>query len=1097
MKADTYEVADPAGADNSPPSLRVELFRGFRVKFGDRYIPDANWRTQKARSLVKLLCLAQAHRLHREELMDLLWPELEAKAAANNLRVTLHAARRALNPSRSPGTQSVLHLGDNVIVLDAGDAGDALCIDVDVFQFAAASARQNQDPGSYQTAIDLYTGDLLPEDRYEDWATGPRERLRATYLGLLAGLAHLLEARGAAEQAIVVLQRLVVEEPTDEEANVGLMRHYASTGQRRLALRQYQRLRAILREELDVEPDPDTQGLYAAILSGRFPTESSSQAIAFSPARRHDLPAPLTSFIGRERALASITKLLTGTRMITLTGVGGSGKTRLALTVAHGLAERMDEYPHGVSLVELSALVDPELVPTAIAQALGIPPQSGRSPLDTLTEALRDKQLLLLMDNCEHLIDTCAQVIAELLAVCPSLHVLATSREVLHAPGELVWRVPPMAFPEELPGSGQALDEEQLLNYESVRLFYERAKFVQPEFSLTSQNAAAVVQICQRLDGLPLAIELAAVRVGILSPQQIAARLDMALEFLQGGGRAVSARQQTMRGTLDWSYDLLSEPERRLLERLAVFAGGWMLDAAERIGAGGVVAVNDVLELLAQLVDKSLVVTRLGPGGDVRYAFLEPVRQYAKEWLAACDDVDKIYQRHAEFYMAIAEQVEAGLNGPAQAEWLERVETEHDNIRAALAWALERDNELGDQLATAMWRFWYMRGHLREGRGWLTRALSLIETLQPPLRAEVFRAAGSLAWCDGDYEDAHALSEQALALFRSLGDTRGIRDTLTVLGTTFINQGKYEQGKRYHEESLELEREAGDAWGISRSLGSIAELMFYQGDYETAHRYWVESLAINRELKDTWGVAITLNNIGEILRSQGNLERAYEQFAESMTLFQELDFKHGIAAARSNLAEIHLEWNQYDDAERLLHEVLEISRDLDHPAVIANVLEITAKLAAIRGQTERAAQLFGAADALREHLGIPLTPTERAKLEPWINIPCPEHSEVLQQAWSDGRKMSVDQALDYACEMRSQPTAPPVAPLTPREREIVELVSTGLTNQQIAAQLSISTRTADTHVSNVLRKLGLASRSAIREWAIEHQLLPDASSSGS
>jgi len=543
----------------------VELLGGFRVSVGSRAVGEDGWRLRKARGLVALLALEPGHRMHRERLMDLLWPDLDAGAAANNLRYALHVARRTLDPD--PAAASChLRLEGELLALCPGGM---LWVDVEAFEEAAANARRLGEPAVYRAAIELYAGELLPRDRYEEWAEERREGLRRDHLALLVGLAWLHEGCGELEPAIEALRRVVAEERTHEVAHAGLMRLYAIAGRRDEALKQYERLREVLSQALDTAPDAESRLLHGGILAGKLPTALPSQAEERRerPGFQHNLPTPRTSFVGREHELVEVGRLLTMSRLLTLTGAGGSGKTRLALEVARGL---VGAYPDGVWLVELAGLSEGALVAQAVAGRLGVREQPSRPLAGTLVDVLRERSLLLVVDNCEHLVDEAARLVETLLDGCPRLRVLATSREVLGIAGELTWRVPSLSLPEPRrpPAAGE------LHAYGSSRLFVERARSRRPGFMLTPENVRAVAEICTRLDGIPLAIELAAARMGVLSAPQIAERLGDSLGLLTEGGRTAPPWHRTLTGALDWSHELLSEPERALFRRLSVFAGG-------------------------------------------------------------------------------------------------------------------------------------------------------------------------------------------------------------------------------------------------------------------------------------------------------------------------------------------------------------------------------------------------------------------------------------------------------------------------------------------------------------------------------------------
>jgi len=664
---------------------------------------------RKAASLVKLLALAPGHRLHREQAMETLWPELGRQAASNNLRQTLHAARRALESDSLVRSRYLASEDESLVLCPEGQ----LWVDSEAFEEAAKNAHRSRDPAAYEVALDLYAGELLPGDRYEEWAEKHRRRLRETYLSLLLGLARLHEDRADYDSAAEVLRRSVGEDPTREEAHVGLMRLYALKGSKGEALAQYGRLEAILLTELGTKPAASSRALKEEIAAGRFPPKDA-HPLGSPPAElpgvvKHNLPAARTSFVGRQREIVEIKRELTMTRLLSLIGVGGSGKTRLALEVAKDL---VGAYPDGVWLVELASLSEGDLVPQAVAKAVGVLERPGQPLADTLAEYLRATSVLLVVDNCEHLADSAADLLDTLLDSCPRLRVLATSRAALGLAGEVVWRVPSLSVPDtdRLPAPGE------MTRYEAVRLFAERARLKLPAFQLASEDAPAVAEVCSKLEGIPLAIELATARMGTLSVRQISERLQDPLSLLSVGGRTAVSRQQTLRGTLDWSYELLSEFERALFGRLSVFAGGWTLEATEAVGTGEGIEEADVLDVLSGLVDKSLVVAEATEGSGVRYRMLEPIRQYAQEKLEESGEAEEVRRRHASFFLTLAEEAEPRLRGPEDMEWLERLEAEHDNLRAALSWALERgEAEPGIRLAGALWRFWEARGYYGEG----------------------------------------------------------------------------------------------------------------------------------------------------------------------------------------------------------------------------------------------------------------------------------------------------------------------------------------------------------------------------------------------
>src|SRR5215211_7750321 len=784
-------------------TIRVWLLGGFRVSVDSRIITQDGWRLRKAATLVKLLALAPGHRTHREQAMDLLWPESGRKAASNSLRSTLHTARKVLDPAT--GSRYLASEDESLVLCPEGN----LWVDVDAFEEAAATARGAKEPATYRAALDLYEGDLLPEDRYEEWTEGRREELRQLYLALLLELAVLHEDRNELGLAIEALRKTTAKEPVFEEAHVSLMRLHALSGRPERALAQYERLRDTLTRGLGTRPAEATRRLRDEIAAGRVPMAPSVglfQEEELGGAGKHNLPAPRTSFVGREREMVEVKRMLATTRLLTLTGAGGSGKTRLALEVARDL---IGVYPDGVWLVGLARLSEGDLVPQTVAAALRVPERPGQALAGTLVEALSDKELLLVLDNCEHLVEAAAQLVDTLLDSCPHLRVLATSREPLGTPGEVNRVVPLLSLPartdEELNGMSAV---DRLMGFEATRLFVDRARLRLPDFELTQKNAGAVARVCRKLDGMPLAIELATARMGALAVEQVAQRLNASLDVLSGANRTAAPRQQTLRATIDWSHRLLSEAEQRIFRRFSVFAGGWTLEATETVCSGGGIEQVEVLDLLGGLVDKSLVAAGASTGGAVRYRMLEPIRQYATEKLEESDDADEVKGRHAAFFLALAEEAEPELAGPQQNVWVERLEGEHDNIREALSWVLERgEGELALRLGAALWRFWHVRGYLSEGTRWMEQALAGGGPAPAQTRVKVLEGMGWLVQLLGDTERAEATYEEMLKLSRELGDKGNTATALNSLGTLALAQGDNERARAQLEENLEVLRE--------------------------------------------------------------------------------------------------------------------------------------------------------------------------------------------------------------------------------------------------------------------------------------------------
>ena len=826
-------------------AVQIRLFGAFAVSVGGEVVPEGAWRLRKAKSLVKLLALAPERRVHREQATELLWPERAREAAANNFHQALYVARRALEAAGAEAS-AVLPLRDDMLVLYPGGRVE---VDVDAFEAAVARARETGELSDYRAALEVYGGELLPEDRYEAWAVGRREAVSEAHLGLLLELSARLAEDGDAPAAVEVLERAVVIDPLHEEAHRALMRLFAAGGRRQQALEQYHQLREALSRDLEAEPDPQTGRLYRALLRGEVDPDPPERRPRLARARatggrvaepaRHNLPIALTSFIGRDRELREVARLLDRNRLVTLTGAGGSGKTRLALEAA---TARLGAGHDGVWLVELAGLGDPALVPAATASALGLTLPSQRPALEGLGAQLSQSRRLLILDNCEHLVAACAVVAEHLLGACSGLRILATSREPLRVPGEVTWRVPSLT----LPAPGRSVKPAELASYESVRLFCERAGDVASGFALGEDNAGAVAEICLRLDGMPLALELAAARVGALSPAQIAERLGDCLAVLTAGSRSALDRQQTLRATLSWSHALLTTAERALFRRLGVFAGTFALEAAEEVAAGEGVDERQVADLLGRLVDKSLVVAEQDAGG-YRYRLLEPMRQYARELLVEAGEATTVEARHHAFYLELARAAdpEGASAGPIVAAG--RLEADHDNLRAALGWALRHEPEQALRLAVHMWPMWMAGSHFQEGSRWLQAALAAAPA-PTELRAEALRAACGLEVRLGRTGGVSELGIERVEIFRALGDRRAVAHALDEVGVYEYMAGRYDRAERLYAESRALAEELDDRKVAAAVLHSVGVLAQCRGDFAGAREALLDSLARLREV---------------------------------------------------------------------------------------------------------------------------------------------------------------------------------------------------------------------------------------------------------
>ena len=954
--------------------LAIRLLGGFAV-LRDGVPLTGPWRTEKARTLVKLLALAPDQLLHRDQALEYLWPELDPAAAANNLYFTLHAARRMLDAAGGTGATSLIFRAGLLRLAPPG----GLATDVAAFEAAAGEALGGGEAARYEAAIALYAGELLPEDRYADWASGRRERLQETYLALLGRLAEMHAGREEWATAIGLLERVVEEDATREEGHAGLMRALTASGQRGRALRQYAELRAILRREVDAEPDAATQALYTAILA------SGNPMVAVAPASaptRGNVPVALTRFIGREDEIARLGGLLTpgangdGARLVTLTGSGGCGKTRLALEVATG---RAAAFADGVWLVELVALDDPAMVSNAVAQALGVREVPGQAVTETLVVELRPKALLLILDNCEHLLDACAELVARLLAACPLVRLLATSREALQLPGEVIWRVPSLGVPPDAGPLRGGRGREAALGGEAARLLLDRIALRRPAFAPTDEDATAVATICRRLDGIPLALELAAGRAAYLTLPQIAARLDDALGLLTGGGRAALSRHQTLRATLEWSYGLLDRDERLLLGRLAIFAGGCTLEAAESVCAVDMAATVSILDVLARLVDKSLVQIE-EERGELRYRLLEMTRQFARERLGEGEAAAALRERHLAYYVTLAEEIEPRLRGAQQARWFGVLDREEDNLRAALRRALDwHDAEHALRLAGALFQFWVTRWKLGEGGDWLEGALDLAESHRyPAARAKALIGLGGLSWRFGDPARAEASLREGLHLARSL-------DLAALAGHALIHLSYLRQ-----------------------SLGE-----------PDAEDHALEAATVLRAAHDLPGLCSAMNTLGEWARLRGDYRQAIQRYEEAQTIAREIGEQFSIALVSFNLSFAYLRCGDAAGARAALAESTRLNLSLGKIGVEGPTLEAAAALACVGEQPPLAARFFGAAQSW--HVA-----AARARRDPADQAEYDFHAEraraalgaaAYATAWEDGRALplaeSFAEALDY------------------------------------------------------------------------------------
>jgi non-specific serine/threonine protein kinase len=988
--------------------LKVYLLGGFRLLYGQTPVTAIN--TPRLQSLLAYLVLHRHAPQPRYHLAFLFWPDSTEAQARTNLRYLIHQLRHAL-----PQVDQFLDSGDGALQWRT----DTLFkLDIADFEQAVAQAAQAEQAGDHpeaqanlEQALSLYQGDLLPSC-YDDWLLAERERLRQMFGATLERLILRLEQEGDYRSAIRYAQQLLQHDPLQEVTYQHLIRLHALSGDRASAVRLYHTCVTVLERELGVAPSSATQATYEELRLKTPPKPPPAPpALSLPPTPRHNLPIPLTSFIGRVGEQVQVRQLLTTTRLLTLTGPGGCGKSRLALVVA---TDQAPDYPDGAWLVELATLTGPALLPQAVATTLDIREEPQRPLVATLTSALQSRVLLLVLDNCEHLVEACALLAQTLLSACPHLQILVTSREALGLVGETVWPVPSLSLPD----SRLLPPVDRLGQVEAIQLFVERARAALPTFALTDENAPAVTQVCHRLDGMPLAIELAAARVKLLTVQQIAARLDDRFKLLTASSRASIPRHQTLRAAIDWSYDLLSEQERVLFRRLAVFEGGFTLEATEVVCTGRGIEVGEILDLLSHLVDKSLIVVMQQQDREARYRLLETIRQYGRDKWLGTGETEIVRQQHATYYLALAEQAELKLQGQEQLAWLDRLEVEHDNLGAALRWS--QADEIGLRLAGALGLFWYLHGHWNEGRGWLEGILTQVLD-RTPARAKALMSSGMLAHYQGDYEQAVLLLEESLALYRELGDKGGSARSLYELGHIASDQGHYEQAASFLGDSVMLFRQAADKWGAALSLCVLGWVTYCLDDFELAARFCQESLALSREHGQSRGVAWSLYCMGSVAISRGDYEQAVTLCEESLTLFRQMGYKDGIAWSLQALGYVALFQGNNGQAVSRFVESLGLRRELGDKVRIAHCLAGLAGAAGMQGRLAQATRLFGAAAAQLDTIGASFNPAGRAAYDRNVVAVRALLDEVAFEAsWAEGQAMSQEQAIVEALRVAAE-----------------------------------------------------------------------------
>jgi len=1034
--------------------LRFCLLGDFRIQSGEKSLSTENIPLRKARDLLKILALAPDHRLHKEQLLEMLWPEHAPESALHSLSQTLYTLRPRL-AELDPSARVEL---DHECLFLKADGG--ITSDVADFEWLArlalspASPSDRDTAANTQAAIAVYQGDLLPEDGPADLFYQRRETLRQMFFDLLLQLADYHLQVHEYLPAIAALQKVIASDPANEAAHVQLMRAYALNGQRQAALRQYQVLESAVRSELDVEPDQESQRLRAQILDGTLSGQPAFLAWLEPP--HHNLPALNSSFIGREAEVGEVLNRLDTCRLVTLMGAGGVGKTRLALKVAENL---LDQYPGGVYWVELAVLGNDEMIAKAVLNVLHLPEQPGRSETDQLVAFLQNRRSLLLLDNCEHLLSACASLAGALLQACPQLHILATSRTRLNLPGEITYYVPSLSTPDAALWDSPS----ELTRFDAVRLFVERAGSYASTFRLTAANAHAVAQICARLDGIPLALELAAARIRMMTAEQIDSQLSNVFRLLVGGSPAGLPRHRTLQASIEWSYDLLSRQERLLLEHLSVFVGGCDLAGAEVVCTGDTLHQTELLDLLGSLVDQSLVMVVVLPQGAVRYHLLETVRQFALARLGEQGSEPAVRQKHLEYYLALAEQADLAIRGPQQFAWLALLAQERGNLTSALDWGLSSPDraEMAVNLTCALTWYWGLVGDFFEMADYQQKALSASADFgSTAARARILYEAGNLSSLGGillDPQSSRACIEESLSIWSGLEQDTTIEQTKCRLSLGWILANEFNecQGLMLLNECRINFQTLGNTWWEAWALNLLqmpfqltADLQFLSAVEQEVTRLWEKT-------GDHWGLALPLSDWGMVLLNHGRFAEAREYLQCSLAMFEEFkslgmafqmmrDLGHAALALKEfDVAEMYYEnclmvlpkigWDLHPAtinwhlgfvllhkgepirAQECFEQALKLSES--SPLLLERLILCVAGLAALKAaqsQPVQAAQLFGACTSQLIARKVNVKVVERLEIDDFLARCRAQLDQVeFEQAWTEGSGMTLQQALAY------------------------------------------------------------------------------------
>jgi len=971
------------------PVLEVHLLGTTEFISGDRVLHLHA--TRKTISLFAYLLLHQQCPHMREDIATLFWGDVSDEQARHSLRTALATIRKELGNDLIVSDRETIQINPDIIIR----------VDALEFQKTADSDVINNEISYLQNAIDLYQGDLLA-GFYDDWVLRERESYRCVYIDLLLKMAQIKRSHSEYSQAIEYAEKVLENDPVNERGYQHLIFCYLVSGDRSSAIRQYHECHRILQEELAVEPSPETTKLYHWI------TQTPIRALE---AHITNLPIPITSFIGRAQEMTKIKDTLAKNRLVTLTGAGGCGKTRLAIQVASDL---VDSFTDGVWWVDFGALTDAALIAQTIARALGVYEVSNTPISSTLVNHLRLRKLLLVLDNCEHMTSAIAEIIMTLLSSCIELKILTTSRETIGVLGEVLLRVPPLSFPK----MHELLPVEYPEYYESVRLLIERALAVQPDFKMTKDNIQAVIKICQQLDGMPLAIELAAARVNVLPIQQIAALLEEKFNMLTAGSSTSLPRHRTLYAVIDWSYYLLTNEEQALLCRLSVYVGGWTLEAVESVSSTMAIS-HTVINLMSMLVNKSLVEFIEDINGEGRYRILETVRQYCLEKLNETGLEKTARRQHAFFFASLAEKAEKQLRGPEMQIWFDRLEIEHDNFRAALEWSLTYESaELYFRFAGALGIFWH-RGYLNEGYAWLELLMSNGKDAPPELRVRAIAPASWLARDLGNYKRATTLNKEAIEISRTTGDKFQMVPILIQGGLLAVYQNDPRQALICLNEALAFSEELDFQWGRAVALVNLGHAALFNLQWnKQARSYCEESFALFKELGDATEQAHALIILGPGAHYENDDQRGRELVEQAINICRQAGDKRQLTWATVVLS-IMMRWQgKIDESLSFAKEGLRLASELGEKTITIFSSIMLAGLAKDRGMTQQSLHLLGCAIRGGEKFGYHVSPMVWDLVKSDVDKMRAELGEkVFNDTWAEGAEMSLEAAIQDAIQV--------------------------------------------------------------------------------